>query len=1638
LLALIREHEAIQIAVAACAHKMSPQTLRAFIGDRLKTVGGVQTRGLGIGLGPTQIRFLEAIVLAHHVNPLTFPESDSQLAQTLLRCSASDSNCTSQKLETVVKLLIVGIPSHSFVSSFVRSMLHGYCAKLSAEIQALERSSSWLKAHGETEWLSMLLFGPLDASPEEKETVEILCKRFPDWKMWAEWNESDSQLVQALDACRQVVVDGSQSVGRLSFPVPPTISSTSQLLERLVKAQIARSRRKLPNLCQDARKVMAIISAQLTSEVQSLKMSHQWLMAHEKTEWLLLLLDPSLQSSPESREVIEQLAAQFPDWRAWAEWNVSDSQLAEAVEACLKLEVFLDASKPIPLTISSTSRLLERLIKAQIAGSPRKLPNLCQDARILTQIISTQLAGQVHTLSNSHQWLTAHKETEWFSALLDPSLQSPTEASEVIGLLAAEFPDWRAWAEWSDSDSRLVHALIPCFTDDGGTASQKLKIVVKLLVDSALGHSLLDSEVRNLACAFSVDLSNQLQVLEAEGRWREARRESAWLSLLLGQPVKPGQAEAIRILEHRLMRWRAWALWRPDMHRLFMQKRLSSTQRGSLRDLLALEGPDFRGTGQSTLREALIAQYSNFPLLQVCWGKIRLNVQTEKGTIVRDMLERLSNVVNAACTSAKAPEIDLLTHLCCSGQPINNYELNVLGANGLIGDSLVMADVLLVLRPQKGEQGRSSQMAATMRLLTALAQPNGHALREVLSLQLVNLVSSFMREMQAMLSIQLDDSKRVTQLYAFGMVVRAAQWFLPSIDDSMDTLISGWPSIDTFWAMETLQADIRSFPTKRFPRLKQRLNQYHKERFIKPGTLDVNIRNLVEVLIQLWHQKTDPYRKLIAMTMGQDSKTGSPIYCECLRQLPTVSDAFVYTEHQILQKYAKRPNASCIKEIHLFATTVLLDKERSSCWRSLITYRIKRRGSIFFKHALTHLTVEEWFQLLSDLQVVMTDMVAEDSQTSPKLFQPTLHEWTRRIRTYRATIERLESDIGSGTATQSLLVGFESDCSESIVQILELLEHDYQHLDNDEEGLQQEVRETIALLDLADGGNAKEIYLALSMLTHTRLVGSAAYLRVLEVYQQASKQVAHVLLVGWLRHPDLTILDKWALEALGKVLGIHLNDDDHPVMNSLDAAGGYITKQTASLFAEVGRLAGLRRSLRAKDPEGYSALVAELGIEDTSTLEDEISSLPLELVDVIEVVGENVVELHFPLTHLTELQRAGMGIRNSQSLIVRLLVTNSSLPSGFCLHFDDDPKGLVSCSSHSPWLAFDGSGAKGVSSCFGHVNRATFQLGFILQRHLLHGPESLEKTYEFLKLRIDTLSQYCIVCGKSLGIRLRRSAACQNYTCFSTFLKANLSIQLYDLRADTQVADLLFTATQAAATSGNIDLLPSCPFLDVASVTELLGTVANRAISTSLDLDDTIRSLGKKYVVLLNWIFGHYGGFIVSASGKMRIPSMPGAHQFLLASAAPGLESAFTKQMLLLPTKVVFHGTSLDRLYAILCQGLRNCSGNSLLQRHGAAHGKGIYVADEPTTALQYAHTYNAPLTVYRSTNLNNVSVLLGLEASGKIPTAVSGGIRVIVNPSMLILRYIFLIPTGVSGPLARHIVPAMTSVFASLRSGSL
>lgn len=227
------------------------------------------------------------------------------------------------------------------------------------------------------------------------------------------------------------------------------------------------------------------------------------------------------------------------------------------------------------------------------------------------------------------------------------------------------------------------------------------------------------------------------------------------------------------------------------------------------------------------------------------------------------------------------------------------------------------------------------------------------------------------------------------------------------------------------------------------------------------------------------------------------------------------------------------------------------------------------------------------------------------------------------------------------------------------------------------------------------------------------------------------------------------------------------------------------------------------------------------------------------------------------------------------------------------------------------------------------------------------------------------MSRSCIVCGIG-SAQLQRSTICQKVQCCTIFSYANCEILLADIWQNPTVADLLITMVNAAAMSGNVDLLTNCILDDATQVLNLLCRVPTvealkkhlssciNVYGASFQLDKALMGYSSTPDQLrraLLWACNGNRGFLIPAVNQFRIPSF-GAHQFLLANASPELEIAFAAHFKTAQScsRILFHGTSFDRLHAILCQGLKVLSKTPLM-RHAAARGSGVYTADEPATA---------------------------------------------------------------------------------------
>jgi hypothetical protein len=245
---------------------------------------------------------------------------------------------------------------------------------------------------------------------------------------------------------------------------------------------------------------------------------------------------------------------------------------------------------------------------------------------------------------------------------------------------------------------------------------------------------------------------------------------------------------------------------------------------------------------------------------------------------------------------------------------------------------------------------------------------------------------------------------------------------------------------------------------------------------------------------------------------------------------------------------------------------------------------------------------------------------------------------------------------------------------------------------------------------------------------------------------------------------------------------------------------------------------------------------------------------------------------------------------------------------------------------------------------------------------------------------------------------------------------------------------MLLSSVYSAACTGSLKLLPGCPIGAPSSIKTILDSLPKLSvIRDAVDISSVLAEYHADAERLISWACTHFRGYITTASGLCKIKNLPtGTHQFVLANAGPKLESAYQSR---LPkpsseTTVLFHGTSLDRLPAILAQGLIVCSGTPL-ERTGAVYGKGIYLAEDPAYSFSFASLHSS----WRNSALPNMRLMLGCEVVGK-SRGVARGIHIVKDEASVIVRYIFLFPQNAVAPVANHVVTAMGSAMVALRTG--
>ena len=1216
----------------------------------------------------------------------------------------------------------------------------------------------------------------------------------------------------------------------------------------------------------------------------------------------------------------------------------------------------------------------------------------------------------------------------YFGSSLVPSLQAIVAANKLKPEAASRSE--RDWAVELIEHSNGSNA-------DG----KRLYNIVSLLTSGMAADFLLRDLAIALAHNSCQSFALHLETLKAKNQWVQAFSAVEWLSRVSAASLNP-QVDGfgpLQLLDSCLPTWRAWAAWRPNMARVRFLNETAINRNDSLRDILAIDGPDFTNHGQTSLKEGLIAQglvprEPRFVPQTVNWGSTRIELTSGAANEMRSILDRLSSSIDAA--SQGGPHyITLLAHVC-TGKTIRYDVVQILEGVDCLPQTLIRP----ILQIYTEAHNESTVLQASKEVWLALDNDRTRILRESLAPNIVRCTTQYVLKKKSQLWERLARNKPwngiEVDLISFAKGFPRTSWLWPMLDLSLRNYIHFLVKEPSLELMNSLRA-LRIYTQNALPRnclsLISQIDAYCRSLLFPQFDIDSESIELVKALMRLFQQSTDGDRRDLALQIALCSGTEKQLSCQRISQIVGIDNGIVSTILAIF----KGPK-ECVNSLVDFSRFLVTKAtpEFGHRWRMILYNELHSQDEHIFTQSLQTLTIEQWFQWLQFIQSLFQDMM---DWYSPTLLQPELHTWAQRLRAYLPTLESLQRK----SALPCLLRGYNASTSEKFEQILIWIQ-----------GTQEIHRRKIIDLVIADldvsGSNAGVIEGELAIISRTTSKCIEVCLHILEACQEGFMRFAEIYLSGSLQSPDMSAVDRKALIILATHRGVHIEADGPRSADISNVAEDYFAGCFEQLLTDAQGLENLRLSLCAVDPDSVSRLLAKLHIEAPSGFDDMLAELPMKIVDMVERVGEKEVELRFPITNLSTLEKHAIAAEEDESFFVRLEFCSNGIPTKFCVHlagadFDGTRK-------HTPWNVSRGNVAPRQHLCHGQSSRGVYQLSHILARHLRQEISSLEDIYSLISKSIPNMSRSCLVCGCGTAY-LRRSTTCQKYSCRTMFSGADCGIVLADIIwQDPTLADLLLTIVSVAAVSGRMDLLPNCPINHASMVASLLCQLPTvdalkKHLSSCMNVYGDSFRLNKALTdyspmpdqlsQVLMWACNGNRGFLTPAIDQFRIPSF-GPHQFLVANAAPELEMAFAAHMTTPHTSggVLFHGTSLDRLHAILCQGLRVLS-NTSLKRNGSSLGSGVYTADEPTTSLYYASAGESAGSCWSHSSFSKHRVLLGCEFAGQKPG--TAGIHVITDPTRLMVRYVFMLdPNTTIVPQAKDVTPAMQSVFASLRSAAV
>lgn len=366
------------------------------------------------------------------------------------------------------------------------------------------------------------------------------------------------------------------------------------------------------------------------------------------------------------------------------------------------------------------------------------------------------------------------------------------------------------------------------------------------------------------------------------------------------------------------------------------------------------------------------------------------------------------------------------------------------------------------------------------------------------------------------------------------------------------------------------------------------------------------------------------------------------------------------------------------------------------------------------------------------------------------------------------------------------------------------------------------MQRTTALLTDDNAEKIKDLLANVSSLTPN---GAEAYERVLETCKNSTPRIANAVTLAWRHGTELTELDRSSLRPAAKLYDVHLDTNRDNISQTSKAAAVYLEQHLQKLRAEAERLKNLRLSILDHGQTSVTKAPAKKRLQAFSPIDSLLSRVPARLARLINKTGENELEMRFPLTNLTKLQKVGMRAGDAQDLLIRLMYGGRGMIPGYCVHLSNENRSTDVL--HTPWLFSSHEQAPHEQYCHGRPNLASYQVSRILWRHLQDGFVSLEDTWNRVATNVCSLAGRCPVCGTHhKDIRLLRSTVCRKHAkCKHVIAARSFQWHLHEVWEDLNVFDLLLTMIHATSLTDQISLLHDCPIEDASTLEVLIDSI---------------------------------------------------------------------------------------------------------------------------------------------------------------------------------------------------------------------